>query len=196
MHREVVRGIRCGRTKIKNWPNRWAMKGCRVCQNCISVPNYENNEAWNGAFEYAHCRWMRDCVSGSNLKMIRLWLQNCLGCHTECNSRKITSQPTRILDLRGFEDGSIRLALGAEIGEGQYATLSYTWGGRQDFVLSTSNMGEFARSIWIDALPKTFLGAAVICRKLGFDFLWSEYVSHYYECKLSRMSCLRRMSPK
>ncbi|KAF8847299.1 hypothetical protein BDZ45DRAFT_811688 [Acephala macrosclerotiorum] len=157
---------------IQSLSNEWT-SDCKACEKCIITSSPSSKVNWDATKEHGHCRWTKYPASNVNLVMIRSWLQQCIECHTACNSRKVSSKPTRILDLRDFEKGYIRLAPGTDIGQAQYATLSYSWGGCQEFVLRRSNVEDFEKSIAVEVLPKTFRDAVIISRRLGFDFLWS-----------------------
>ena len=148
------------------------MRDCKVCQKCMAIDSGRHHELRGGEFEHAACRWTTYTGSDSILEMIRSWLQRCINTHPICASSKAASKPTRVLDLTSFDDGYIRLAPGTEMGDRRYIALSYQWGGCDAFALRRHNIDDFSQSIELQALPKTFFDAVVICRKLGFDFLW------------------------
>jgi hypothetical protein len=56
--------------------------------------------------------------------------------------------------------------------EAKYTTLSHKWGGKRLIQLTTANYFEYTRQIDKAILPKTFLEAMDVTRKLGVFYLW------------------------
>ena len=55
---------------------------------------------------------------------------------------------------------------------GEYATLSYCWGGDQRIVLTRKTYDEFLNGVSLDSLPQTIRDAIKVTRKLGLKYLW------------------------
>lgn len=53
-----------------------------------------------------------------------------------------------------------------------YATLSYRWSSKTDFVLTRSNYEDYRSQIPQESLPRTIREAVEICRNLGVRHLW------------------------
>lgn len=102
---------------------------------------------------------------------IKIWLNECLTNHPRCQevaAFRTLRPPKRILDLRG---ASIRLCEDFKLQD--YACLSHCWGSSTSMVkTTTSNLESFKANVPSDALPKTFLEAIEICRRLDIHFLW------------------------
>ncbi|OMP84300.1 hypothetical protein BK809_0000307 [Diplodia seriata] len=105
---------------------------------------------------------------------IKKWLQKCQSSHGDCNKAPSDSRrPTRLLDLDAFPTSSdIKLVSGADTGTGQYATLSYCWGGVNPVMLRTSNIKDFRARIQWSTLPQTMKDAVTVCRNLDVRYLW------------------------
>lgn len=100
-------------------------------------------------------------------------LKLCTGQHKVC-SRKVTQElPSRVLDV-GSEDGKLPLRLHVKHGSehADYVTLSYCWGGPQQFTTTSNTLKERAQGIDFMQLPQTIQDAVKFTRKLGFRYLW------------------------
>lgn len=107
------------------------------------------------------------------------WIHDCKHDHDICSRRSPTENvdwyPTRLLDLDAFPSTSrqVKLVLSAETKfQGAYMTLSHRWGLGRVFTLTAENQHELMESISLDLLPKTFVDAMEVARKLGVRYLW------------------------
>lgn len=79
---------------------------------------------------------------------------------------------TRVLDLRTIEsDGLVKL----RISQGKmapYVALSYCWGGPQPAVLTVATLETYTHGVPLTSSPQTIRDAILVCRKLGFQYLW------------------------
>ena len=107
------------------------------------------------------------------------WIHECEHEHDICSRRSATENgewyPTRLLDLSAFPKDSktIKLILSAETElHGSYLTLSHRWGLNPVFALTAENQDLLMKSISLDQLPKTFVDAIEVTRKLGSRYLW------------------------
>ena len=106
------------------------------------------------------------------MKWARQQLQLCADSHSSCQPQtsKDTQFPRRLLDIRQWEKGQIRLfePQTTEI----YACLSYCWG-RVPFLRTLkSNVSEHLRRINLGDLPRAFVDAISYTRRLDVDYLW------------------------
>ncbi|KAF2103528.1 HET-domain-containing protein, partial [Rhizodiscina lignyota] len=100
------------------------------------------------------------------------WYEECTRNHLECNNLiAMDWQPTRLLDVQHSET-SVRLWLRDDGVASSYMTLSHCWGGTLPLKLINSRIAEFRTGIEIQQLPRTFIEAVHVVRKLGARFLW------------------------
>ncbi|KAE9366762.1 HET-domain-containing protein [Stipitochalara longipes BDJ] len=108
----------------------------------------------------------------------RLW--ECELLHQDCMAPAPLLSPTRLLRIDLASDGSgicVRLQLTApseviEVTTEKYATLSYCWGGPQEFKLTTSSEATLMRGISVSLLPNTLRDAVYVTWDLGFKWIW------------------------
>ena len=107
------------------------------------------------------------------------WIHECEHEHDVCSRRSATGHsefyPTRLLDLNAFPDklGQIQLCLSADAQpKGSYMTLSHRWGLKTIFTLTAENQDALMQSFSLDLLPKTFIEAIEVTRRLGVRYLW------------------------
>jgi hypothetical protein len=55
---------------------------------------------------------------------------------------------------------------------GLYLALSHRWGDAQVVRLTTQTLSEFKRGIALQSLPRTFMDAVIVTRRLGYRYLW------------------------
>ena len=107
------------------------------------------------------------------------WIHECEHEHDVCSRRSATGNvewyPTRLLDLDAFPSNpkEIKLVLSANTKiSGSYMTLSHRWGLHSVFTLTAENQDVLMHSVSVDLLPKTFVEAIEVTRKLGVRYLW------------------------
>ncbi|KAK7417426.1 hypothetical protein QQX98_004545 [Neonectria punicea] len=108
-------------------------------------------------------------------KSIKWWLSECTSEHEECRRQRDTSwKPTRLLYLgTPSEPMEIQLVDGKSVpNTTEYLTLSHCWGNVVPLRLTTDTFETFQFSIPIDSLPKTFLDACEVTRRLGHEYIW------------------------
>ncbi|KAH8663708.1 heterokaryon incompatibility protein-domain-containing protein [Tricladium varicosporioides] len=112
-----------------------------------------------------------DVNSKAVFDLAKSWISACLGSHDKCSNTSV-SLPTRVLDLRAVEgDGLVKLC----ISQGKmapYVALSYCWGGPQPAVLTTATLETYILGVPLTSNPQTIKDAILVCRKLGFQYLW------------------------
>ena len=115
--------------------------------------------------------------------MMSEWIQDCIRNHLNC-SRSLHSLsnpteffqalPTRLVHISGDESNTT-LRLHESRGEkGTYVALSYCWGKNLSSAATTTKDTLGKRKISIDRrkLPKTYIDAITVTRKLGQRYLW------------------------
>ncbi|KAI1108803.1 hypothetical protein F5Y14DRAFT_456674 [Nemania sp. NC0429] len=111
----------------------------------------------------------------THLKILKEWIAECDRSH-KCCSKASTFCPTRLLDIRNKDAGTIRLLVNDEAPGvfKQYATLSHRWGSSEKHRFRTckSNIERLKQGIKIEALPSTFQDAVNIAYGLGLQYLW------------------------
>lgn len=88
--------------------------------------------------------------------------------------------PSKLLHIDGSEHEEsllVRLCYIAprahdDRGEIRYATLSYCWGGPQDFCLDATSEEKLLRGIPVTLLPKTIIDAIKVAFGLGISWIW------------------------
>lgn len=110
-----------------------------------------------------------DAFSDETLETARMWLDECVQTHTNCQRPTISKLPSRVLDVRTTGD---RISLWETDGlKGRYATLSHCWGQSSPLTTTLGTMEDRKRHIAFSELPKTFLHAVKVARGLGIPFL-------------------------
>ncbi|KAF8859958.1 HET-domain-containing protein [Acephala macrosclerotiorum] len=124
--------------------------------------------------EYPDNLQLKSTGSFINLKMARLWMNECLGSHQQCTAGAASHSahpplPNRILEVE--ESG--RLVLRESKGQyASYMTLSYCWGNTTRYLTTKDNIHELLQAVPTEDLPLTFQHAATVCRFLGCRYLW------------------------
>ena len=114
--------------------------------------------------------------------MMRKWLDECDSNHEYCQRTRGKQPPVsfRLLDVRPENGNELVLVTGSECYAsadhfGRYLTLSHCWGHVQETVawkLIKSNLQKFNERIPLEILPRTFVNAVDITRRLGERYLW------------------------
>jgi hypothetical protein len=80
--------------------------------------------------------------------------------------------PTRVVDIGDGEDSPIRLQINQRGAQGQYAALSYCWGGDQPYKMIISNQNSYTKELASTVFPKTLSDAIRVCREVGLRYIW------------------------
>jgi hypothetical protein len=101
------------------------------------------------------------------------WINNCLTDHSSsCPFDAMVSLPTRVIDVGvDLEAPQVRVFETKGL-QGTWVALSHCWGHVARFVTEISNLHERTQGIVLSDLPKTFLDAIKVTRKLGYRYLW------------------------
>ncbi|KAI9741632.1 MAG: hypothetical protein M1834_000016 [Cirrosporium novae-zelandiae] len=139
------------------------------------------NGWWSGTDikEYNHDE-VSEYSTGSeaSLALMMRWFRQCVETHTRCNMvRKNASDwyPTRLIDLGNNSEKDIRPRLIVTRNvcpEGPYVTLSHRWGSAKFLQLKKECLKNLQNAIPSSELPKTFLDAMAVSRRLGVRYIW------------------------
>lgn len=116
------------------------------------------------------------------LDQVAEWYSECLGNHAQCRDfpdlvAPVNLRPSRLLDVSEPNirlDCSVTKAAAPAGTRLQYTTLSHMWGldASQYLTLTRSNLASFQSSIPFDILPRKYVDAIRITRRLGFRYIW------------------------
>lgn len=110
--------------------------------------------------------------SDENFKLAKRWLNTCKQHHHNCLSRRVSSLPTRVINVGDdskYQD--VHLEEPEQESE-EYVALSHCWGGDIGLKLVKNNLEKFKDSIPFDDLAANFKDAIKVTRKLGIRYLW------------------------
>jgi hypothetical protein len=112
--------------------------------------------------------------SDRSIRKAREWIGHCDISHSKCPKLAYRPLPTRVLEiLPNSTRESLHVRLLETQGQvGQYAALSYCWGGPQSIILEVETLASFKESINTAELPHSIIDALVCTLKLGLQYLW------------------------
>jgi hypothetical protein len=134
-----------------------------------------------------------DVNSTRAYSQIRQWLDRCQ-THDECLPIPIAELPTRVIEVMPVDSPETPRLLNTPGMEGQYLTLSYCWGPRQDYVLTTGNLQSCREKLDMSKLSRTIRDAIEVTKRLGFKYLWVDalcIVQDTQEDKLRELSTMK-----
>ncbi|KAF4459406.1 family Taurine catabolism dioxygenase [Fusarium albosuccineum] len=103
-------------------------------------------------------------------------LRECLDNHRTCDSTASEFLPSRLVQVGGPDEPSVRVieTLGMDPIQHRYLALSHCWGPPESITaqLNDETYREYTKDIPLTLLPKTFHDAVVVTRKLGYQYLW------------------------
>lgn len=79
-------------------------------------------------------------------------------------------RPTRLIDLGCEGQETVRLDISST--PAKYITLSHRWGNTDIFKATKSMIAKLQVGIEIEKLPRKFIEAFTVCRKLGYRYIW------------------------
>ncbi|OCK78429.1 HET-domain-containing protein [Lepidopterella palustris CBS 459.81] len=123
------------------------------------------------------------------------WLSQCLSEHENCHKQAFPALPHRLLDLAIEQDNSlVKLHISDVTGNcGQYAALSYCWGGPQPIIASTCSLETLKSGVSVSTLPQTIKDAIEVTRKLGLRYLWVDSLCILQDCAKDKQIEIQRM---
>ncbi|KAF2826599.1 HET-domain-containing protein [Ophiobolus disseminans] len=110
--------------------------------------------------------------SDAHFDVARRWFEACLANHPECedDASSPPKLPTRVIDVAC--DGQTPRLVESTGRRAQYATLSHCWGRSPAIKTELESLRLRQTGIPLEILPKTFVDAIIMCRKLGILYLW------------------------
>ncbi|KAI0877238.1 HET-domain-containing protein [Hypoxylon argillaceum] len=136
-----------------------------IAPKSSSLAKYTNyrHVSWNGLTS----QWVAD---------IKAILQLCLTSHPQCQQSRSRVLPTRLLQIRknnGEANFQVQLITTTAGHTGEYAALSYCWGGPQPLQLTKSTIQDFLQQpIERGALPLGLSDAVEVAYSLELEYLW------------------------
>ncbi|KAL8368093.1 hypothetical protein RB599_003818 [Gaeumannomyces hyphopodioides] len=122
---------------------------------------------------------------------IRRGLEECQEEHGSCPKRTSHPLPVRVIDVSS--PSAIRLCQ-TKLGEmGQYATLSYCWGGAAQLTTDTANLQSHLQRIDPSSLSKTITDAIGVCRAVGMPYLWVDALCIVQDDEVDKRNQIRDM---
>lgn len=82
--------------------------------------------------------------------------------------------PSRLIDVNAFKESKDIQLVENDGSYSHYVTLSYCWGKSRTFTTTSRSLRLRKARINFDTLPKTFMDAVRIVRKLKVQYLWIE----------------------
>ncbi|KAI0432011.1 HET-domain-containing protein [Xylaria sp. FL1042] len=122
---------------------------------------------------YRHVAW--DGLTKQWVADIKAMLQLCLTSHPQCKQSRPRVLPTRLLHIRKNRENNLHVQLVSTIEghTGEYAALSYCWGGPQPLQLTKNSVHNFLQQpIERRDLPKGLDDAVEVASSLELEYLW------------------------
>ncbi|KAI0531681.1 heterokaryon incompatibility protein-domain-containing protein [Xylaria digitata] len=131
---------------------------------CGGVPEHLRTIRQNSipSYLYPQRRW----------DVVESWITGCVDGHNGCQGKEDMDLPSRFLDISENDSDVIRVASSTSGRKGTYACLSHCWGGKTACILSTITKKQFSESIPKSVMPRVYLEAIGVCRRLGIKKLW------------------------
>ncbi|EPE33473.1 hypothetical protein GLAREA_06486 [Glarea lozoyensis ATCC 20868] len=98
------------------------------------------------------------------------WISQCTSNHKDCRPAVKGPLPTRVVEILG--DDNVRVVPGTDLPHDFYISLSYCWGGPQEFSLTTNTLSEMEAGFNISCLPSTLKDAIWVSTQLGIKYIW------------------------
>ncbi|KAF2827622.1 HET-domain-containing protein [Ophiobolus disseminans] len=106
------------------------------------------------------------------VQLARKFLNNCQEGHEICHKRTATL-PTRVIDVGTKSPIKLVKLYWSDVDEtGQYAALSYCWGGHQPLTTTTSTAQDITDGLLFSRLPRTLQDAMIVTLELGLRYIW------------------------
>ncbi|KLU87065.1 hypothetical protein MAPG_06070 [Magnaporthiopsis poae ATCC 64411] len=112
--------------------------------------------------------------SEDGLAQAKAWLDACVQNHgPSCGAQETSVLPTRVIDV---SEPTLRLHEASAGERGNYAALSYCWGGAQTYLCTTHTLPVLLTGFSFDDLPQTLKDAVTVTRSLGLKYLWIDSI--------------------
>lgn len=122
---------------------------------------------------------------------IRQGLEECQEEHGSCPKRGRHPLPVRVIDVSSPSGIRLRETIPGETG--QYATLSYCWGGLSQLTTNTANLSSHLQRIDPSSLSKTISDAIQVCRLIGMPHLWVDALCIVQDDEVDKRNQIRDM---
>lgn len=105
--------------------------------------------------------------------LISKWIEECDSEHLRCVTPGAGRPPTRLLEIFGQDDLSIRLVRPVR-DVVRYIALSYCWGQGDQIPpkLCRKNRNKYKSGVTVASLPRTFQDAIYIAKRLNCQYIW------------------------
>ncbi|KAH7882605.1 heterokaryon incompatibility protein-domain-containing protein [Phlebopus sp. FC_14] len=133
--------------------------------------------------------------SDASYQLGNKWLQECIEGHEGCPKYEQRPLPTRVLDVTPTGDAlphQVRLCV-PNGKAAAYTTLSYCWGGPQQFSTQKSTLETYIVGIDMRQLPSTIRDAITVTRGLGLRYLWVDAFCIIQDDDLDKQREIARM---
>ncbi|KAI8624251.1 HET-domain-containing protein [Xylariaceae sp. FL1651] len=140
--------------------------------------------AWNG-------------LTSDWVKAINAMLRLCLTSHPRCQPSRPRVLPTRLLHIEKTGETNLRVQLVTTVEghTGEYAALSYCWGGPQQLQLTKATVHKFLQQpIERQALPKGLSDAVGVTHALELEYLWVDALCIVQDDQDDKKQEISRMS--
>ncbi|KAI1137867.1 heterokaryon incompatibility protein-domain-containing protein [Hypoxylon sp. FL0543] len=105
--------------------------------------------------------------------LVKSWIKQCVENHRTCKTKAASTLPTRVIDVAlGRSIDQAFLAEPDPGTRGEYAALSYCWGGSQTATLTSGTFAKKRSDIGYRELDKSLQDAIFIARKLDIPYIW------------------------
>lgn len=102
----------------------------------------------------------------------KLRIKTCQEEHPLCPGSTMPILPRRVIDVGGKDGTSLKLYAPKQNERANYATLSYCWGTKPQFITTLDLMADLLRDMSKCNLSQTHLDAIRVTRGLGIRYLW------------------------
>ena len=110
--------------------------------------------------------------TAASVEVVKSWIRQCTESHPLCPaSQSIPRLPTRVIDVGAGAKGEQPRIFTSNGQMGQYACLSYCWGGPQPVTLTKATLKEMQEIISLNDLPNTLRDSVWWTRQLGLRYL-------------------------
>lgn len=110
--------------------------------------------------------------SADAYSQILQWLAICKE-HLDCGGVSLSANlPSRVVEVAPADSLGVPRLRSTTGLKGSYLALSYCWGSKQSYILTTKNVEGLMRELNVKFLPQTILDAIEVTKTLGFEYLW------------------------
>ena len=138
-----------------------------------------------------------DPASANGMKVAKRWIATCQKDHINCPKYTSSALPDRVIEVFEGDDNpdstpKARLSIGTDR-FGQYAALSYIWGGPQPVVTTTQNIQFHFQELPFSDLGLTIQDAIRVTAGLGLRYLWVDSLCIIQDSKQDKAEQITNM---